>query len=258
MEKIRGTVQEEDEYLFTESVTRNVILMGRSRTGKTTMAHVLGNAAFFPKDLALFSETKSVEFHPVATTVMKNGVVYAINIVDTPGMYDQVDSQGKRISNQYIIDITKTCMTEDMTHIHCFAFVFNLHNGINTDDIRSMVEVKNNYPGVKDHIILLLTHCEESSSEKLQGLVDQFFKHETVVKNGLKEYFGNRVFYMGCLRTQLKDNPNEEAAAQQITNIMEMRNKFLNFIFEKKSYYNIHRDDYARAGPSSSYPCRQQ
>lgn len=256
MGKIKNTVDQNNKLPFVKSITRNIILMGRTRTGKSTVARTLNNVCYIPQsNLSLYSETKEIEIHRVASPLMVNKEKFSFNIIDTPGFYDQTVKQGEKLSNEYITRLIRKCMKEDTTNIHCFAFVFNLHNGINNDDIKSMLYVKDNYPGIKKHLMLLLTHSEETTETQRKTLLESFFKHETVVKSNLKEFFGAGVFYMGCLRPQLRDNVDEKAARVQLKNILHMRSTLLNFLIKETEPYNIHHDPNEQASDRSKIPC---
>ena len=68
----------------------------------------------------------------------------------------------------------------------------------------------------------------------------EFFKHPTVVENGLRDFFGLGIFFTGCLRPQLKCNPNTMAASMQIKNILKMRQTLLDFFITREKTFNIH------------------
>ena len=254
---IKNTIHKIDEFQMKELNTRNIILMGRARTGKSTVARTLQDTSYVPnRTLSLYSETKKIEFHPVATPIPRNGPLFNFNIIDTPGFYDQTEKIGQRLTNEYTTHLIEECMKKDMTNIHCFAFVFNLHNGINNEDIESMLHVQKTYASVKKHMILLLTHSEETTKEVRETLLTNFFKHEVVANNNLKDFFGAGVFYMGCFRSQLRDNPDEKAATVQLKNILEMRRMLLEFLIKKTTFYNIHRDPTEQNSGQPSSICR--
>ncbi|CAF3673014.1 unnamed protein product [Rotaria socialis] len=253
-ETIYNTVVQDDEFIFKQASTRNIILMGRARTGKSTVAKTLEYPGYMgDKDLALFSETKNIEFHQLACPISKNGYLYNFNIIDTPGLYDQRTSKGQLLDNEAVTKLVLECMRTDMTNIHAFAFVFNLENGINSEDIDSMVYVKKAYPTVADYMMLILTHCEETSDERRNILVENFFQHDIAVKQNLREFFKLGIFYMGCLRRQLYERPDEAYAADLLENIIKMRARLLNFLIARENVYKIHDDPILRSDKSDSY-----
>ena len=241
MKKIQHTVKKHDKYQFVASLTRNIILMGRARTGKSTVARTLQNSDYVPEaDVSLFSETKDIEFHEFAAHNTGTNTSFHFNVIDTPGFYDQVANKGKPLTNEFIATLINKCVKQDMTNIHCFAFVFNLHNGINAEDIKSMVYVKENFPNTSDNMILLVTNCEETTEDRRSSMMNNFFKHQQVVQHGLKEFFHAGIFYMGCLRHQLRENPNIQAAGVQIKNVLAMRQTLIDYLIRKEGYFNIH------------------
>ena len=222
--------------------------MGRARTGKSTVAETLQYAGHIAEpDLELYSATKKVEFHQLAAPITKNGHVYNFNVIDTPGLYDKRTTKGQHLDNESTTKLVLDCMRQDMTNIHVFAFVFSLEGGINNEDIESMMYVRKKYPTIKDHMMLILTHCEETDDDKRIALVTEFFQHEQVVKQNLKDFFSLGVFFMGCLRRQLHSRPDKDYACDLLENIMKMRADLLNFLISKEKAYKIHDDPTLRS-----------
>ena len=57
-----------------------------------------------------------------------------------------------------------------------------------------------------------------------------FCDHYKVFKHDLKDFFGKRIFFMGSLRPQLTSYPNKQSARQQIKNVHQMRDTFIEYI----------------------------
>ncbi|CAF1615880.1 unnamed protein product, partial [Didymodactylos carnosus] len=95
--------EEHDEYKFQKYISRNIVTLGRTRSGKTTMANVIQNVAYVPPEVQLCSDTRrSVEVRSLILSSMHS--MYNINIIDTPGFYQRVRELVMPLTN----DATKT------------------------------------------------------------------------------------------------------------------------------------------------------
>ncbi|CAF1302268.1 unnamed protein product [Adineta steineri] len=245
--KIMDEVQEwsdrNNKYEIRYTLTHNLLLMGKTRTGKTTIAKVIENPCYIPPDAKLYSETKQVTIHPVATTLNNNNnIIYCFNIIDTPGLFDKVKYENRSLTNNKIKKSIEKCMEEDITNIHLFAFVINLQSNLDRDDIDSMIYVKNNYSFLHKYICLIVTHSEETNQQQRQNKIDEFFQSDQIIKHNLKDFFGERIFFMGSLRSQLILYPNKQSIRQQIKNVHQMREIFIEYIqnLDPNDYFNIH------------------
>ena len=217
--------------------------MGKTRTGKTTVAKVLENPYYVPPDAQLHSETREVTIHPFATSMLNENLIYCFNVIDTPGLFDRAKKRGTSFTNERIKAAIDRCMTHDVTNIHLFAFVISLQSNVDTEDIDAMIFVKNHYPLLHQHICLVITHCEEKTWEQRELKVNEFFESQKVAKHDLKEFFGKKVFYMGALRPELRTNPSRQCVRQQLKNVHEMREIFLQYLMnlDINEFFNIHR-----------------
>ena len=234
---------EQNKYPFRRTTTYNLLLMGKTRTGKTTVAKVLENPCYVPPDARLHSETKQVTIHPVATTNIDDQRIFCFNIIDTPGMFDRVKKESKSLTNEKIKAAIDKCINDDVTNIHLFAFVISCQSNLDREDIQSMIFVKDNYPFLHDYIALIVTHCEETNDEQRHMKVAEFFESEQVARHNLREFFGKRIFFMGSLRPELRVFPNRQCVRQQIRNVHQMREILIEYLIhlDPKNSFNIHR-----------------
>ncbi|CAF4656443.1 unnamed protein product, partial [Didymodactylos carnosus] len=157
-----------NKYKFNKCVARNIVLIGRSRSGKSTIAHVIEDFKYVPPLRKFYSETREIEFHKIASTLIQSNTVFHFNVIDTPGFYETARSSETKLSNEQIQDYINRCIKNDVTQIHVFAFVFSLKDGINIQDIETMIFVKTHYPQIGPYMALIITHCEEASEERRQ------------------------------------------------------------------------------------------
>ena len=228
----------QNQYQFSQCSDRNIVLIGRTRTGKSTISSMIRDPFYLPPLPSLFACTRNITFNRITAT--HRGNAYFFTIIDSPGLYDSMRNEGERLTNRTIKKHLDQCITKDITHIHTFAFVFSSGSGINIEDIQSMMFIQRNYPELRNFFILIITHCEEKNEEERRHFMEEFFQHPDVIKHGLREFFGLGVYFTGSLRPQLQRVPNLMAAKAQATNILEMRRKLLDFLIARRETFNIH------------------
>ncbi|CAF1378971.1 unnamed protein product [Rotaria sp. Silwood1] len=278
---MKATDEEANKYKFLTCVPRTVVLIGRTRTGKTTMRNVIENPMHISEPFTLKSHTKEVSIKCIAAYLQHENQVHNINIIDTPGFYDRVTAKaaaakngGKQqtqrqnttnspdagtdddapLSNEDISAYIDKCIYNDITQIHVFAFVFTLGTqGINAQDLQTMQYFKRKYPQLSKHFALIITHCEELGEANMKQLVKQFFEDKEVRETQLEGYFNLGVHFMGSIRNEsLKEGSRDEVGRQMI-NVLDMREKFIKFLFAQNQPYNIHEDITQKRG---SAPCK--
>ncbi|CAF3594785.1 unnamed protein product [Rotaria socialis] len=243
MNEVKKWSNQNNKYLIRHTITHNLILMGKTRSGKTTIAKVIENPCYMPPDGKIYSETKQIAIHSVSTALINSNSIYSLNIIDTPGMFDKVKQQNKTIKNDKIKRSIDKCMEQDVTNIHLFAFVINLQTNLDIEDIYSMIFVKEKYPFLHEYICLIVTHAEETNWQQREDKINDFFQSDLVQKNNLKGFFGKKIFFMGSLRPELVNYPNKQSVCQQIKNVHQMRDIFMDYIIhlDPTNYFNIHR-----------------
>ena len=84
---IEKVVMSQKKYRSSRCVERNIVLVGRSRSRKSTLAKVIEDVLFRPDRVSLETETQGVQLHKVATDG-NDGTRLYFNIVGTPGFYE--------------------------------------------------------------------------------------------------------------------------------------------------------------------------
>jgi GTP-binding protein EngB required for normal cell division len=241
-ENIRFTDATHNPYKFIHCEERNIVLMGRSRTGKSTVAKVMNNVFHFSGDKTLFSETKEIEFFKV-TTSTNDGRHYYFNIIDIPGFFDISADVKTSLTNEQIKKFINNCITTNVCNIHIFAYVFSLHGGIIEDDINAMIYTRNHFKDLSANMALIITNCERLTEQQRKELRDNFFENETVVKNHLKDFFKQGIYFMGCLRKESRDQANKQSIQEEYTNVAEMRNRWILKCIDADNPFNIHNKE---------------
>lgn len=97
-ETVTRAMQQNDvaynNFKFLKCIPRTMVVIGRTRTGKSTMAEVLKDPTYVPPPAQLYSQTKTVHIKNIAAYVklQNEETVYSISIIDTPGFFDRVQT----------------------------------------------------------------------------------------------------------------------------------------------------------------------
>lgn len=240
IENLRTSDKINNPFPFHKSDDRNIILIGRSRTGKTTIANVISDITYVSKAHELYSQTQTVQFKTISTDT-KGDLWYFFNFIDVPGFFDISNNGKEKLTNDKINSYLRECMAKNITNIHMFAFVFNLAAGINERDIETMLFVKKTYPYLDKYMALVITHCEQLEEDQRKRLITDFFRHPKVVQSKLNEYFKVGTLFMGCFRHESVTTANDRSMYLEYNNILDMRTKFIETCIKCEKPFNFYQ-----------------
>ena len=222
LERLKGDRAERTYIEIPGQPPRTLVLIGRTRSGKSTIAKVLQDSLYVPPTLEIFCGTR----RPTSEKV--NG----LTIIDMPGFYNQErDDSDYRLSNQTIESMLNDEIKSVGLSRLIFAFVLNVANGINNEDILTMILVKNQYPEIGPQTMLILSHCEEESVTNGTKLANDFFNALHASKLERKALFGRGLYFMGSIRCESELHQDLPAMLREHRNVQEMRNALITSIF---------------------------
>ena len=212
---------------FGRCEERNILLMGRTRTGKSTIAKVLEDVLHEPEPLTIYSQTRRTEVTKFFTTDKTAGRSYHFSIIDTPGFFDLQKHSRLRLENQEIMEQIIESMKYNIRQTHLIGIVFNLVHGINEKDIETMIYIKREFPVIRENAVLIITGCEQYTNEQRNKYAEDFFRHPAVRKHQIREFFQQGILFMGCLRNESVAKNHAQAIYSEYQNVLEMRTAFI-------------------------------
>jgi len=198
---------------------KNILLIGRSCTGKSTFKNVLADPTRIPDTLKSYSQT---EF-PIFEQYTVSGTDVIINFIDTPGLFQQTKSLPDNITIMQLID---GYIRSKVTQLHFVCFCLSMETKINTDDLQTVQQFFDFLgPDIRKNACLIITKSEshgEYQKERIckESLTNLDFK---VLSSQMKQ----GIFFTGSIN---KDDwlDTSNSIYEQFENICKYRNKLIN------------------------------
>jgi GTP-binding protein EngB required for normal cell division len=173
---------------------KNILLIGRTRTGKSTIKSLLVNPANVPNDMTLKSGTRDPQFQ--AFHLQKDDVI--LNIIDTPGLFEHSNNEIDIRDNDMILKTIGFCINMEIAKFHAICFVVSLTAGINQEDIMAL-ELLIDYfgPEASNNSCLIITHCETTGETQRNKLKKELMEDSHFKK--VAPFFKLGVFFSGSL-----------------------------------------------------------
>lgn len=159
---------------------RNIIILGRTGTGKKTIANKILGDERLPVDSAMTSVTREVRLMMAEEKVDDTNIRYIIKIVDTLGPYS------RKIDKASILEeIREHCTGAcDEIHLILFTFRYGVYEQREIDIFTAICEL---YPDQIPKIsALIITGCESLDDEGRKSLIDEL-RTETTTKQVVQQ-----------------------------------------------------------------------
>eukprot|EP00457_Paulinella_chromatophora_P006001 gb/GEZN01006019.1/.p1 GENE.gb/GEZN01006019.1/~~gb/GEZN01006019.1/.p1 ORF type:complete len:374 (+),score=63.69 gb/GEZN01006019.1/:395-1516(+) len=222
---VKLKVRKADNYVLESVENRNVLMVGRIRSGKTTAVGVLKDTCYQPQEFSIFAGTAAASFQPFSLTIKDKSAKMSLNMIDTPGLFEIKEKQGSERSNAQLLSVISSCMRMEITKIHCVVVFASFELGINVQDMEAIRLFKQMFQGC--NIRLCITRSETKPLSWRKSLVEQL-KAVPEVKDIAD------ILWMGCFDKSLNPASDDESATKMFKKIYQMRKHFLESIFSMK------------------------
>jgi len=227
-------LSKKQDYRFKDTDVRNILFVGRTRSGKSTAIATLKGVEHTSKRLEIFSETKFARLKPF-TLEGKDGTNFNINIIDTPGLFEITqDGQQSRADGQ-IMDMITDCLKYEVTKINMIVLFCSLIYGINDTDVYAMEKLVEHF-GEEVTMVICITRAEQMTEEVREENIEKLKKYKRM--NELINRVDGRVIFSGSIDSE---KVVDEKSLSSISNrIIEDRQTFLDLIFACMDFTKIH------------------
>lgn len=201
--------------------SNNIMIIGRTRSGKTTIKSLMLDPTIVPDELTLKSGTRD----PLIESFHIADINAALNIIDTPGLFERGTEEDSLRDNDAILTTIEKCANMEITSFHVICFCVSITSGINGEDVRS-IELFMKFLGdeISSNLCLIITHCESKNEEQRHTIKkeleeDKFFKK-------IAPFFKLGVFFSGSINRDNYNNGNECILDEYVT-INEYRSQLI-------------------------------
>lgn len=212
MDRINQDYKDHGQYKVAKAEHKNIMFIGRTRTGKSTIKALLVNPTEVPDDLSLKSGTKEPLFE--SFHVSDNRMV--LNIIDTPGLFEHGSVEVDIRDNETILRTIEICANREITKFHVVCFCVAITAGINEQDIRSLkLLVKFLGDEISRNSCLIVTHCESKNEIQRGNMIKEL--SEDVYFKEIAPFFQLGVFFSGSLNRDDYNHGNSNLLKQFVT-----------------------------------------
>ncbi|CAF2040924.1 unnamed protein product [Rotaria magnacalcarata] len=208
---------------------KNILLIGRTRTGKSTIQSLLIDPTNVPEELTLRSGTRDPHFQ--AFHLQEDDVV--LNIIDTPGLFEHSNDQMDIRDNETILKTIGFCINMEIAKFHAICFCVSLVAGINAEDINSL-KLLAQYLGQETakNSCVIITRCESISKKQREKL-----KKELIEDFDFKQiapFFKLGIYFSGSINRDDLSRGNEETVYHQYSTISDYREELIDLFLKVK------------------------
>lgn len=233
---IQDTVLEMDPYPLTEYINRNVLILGSSRAGKTTLIGVMKDPTYQGKQMSLFSDTPQPRFHKFTLEDADSSQVYSMNVIDTPGLKEVKQEDEKARSDEDILKMVSFCLKNELKEIHVLVAVVSFSSGITKADIDSIRQIIDLFRHESLKTILCVTRSECLSKDYKANIVKELSNHQFFKPLILSGNF--KVIFSGNVGVDF-DATSARKLYGTYKNVLEMRSELLHEIFNAENPVNL-------------------
>eukprot|EP01087_Luapelamoeba_hula_P022097 TRINITY_DN784_c0_g1_i4.p1 TRINITY_DN784_c0_g1~~TRINITY_DN784_c0_g1_i4.p1 ORF type:complete len:529 (-),score=128.63 TRINITY_DN784_c0_g1_i4:255-1841(-) len=176
---------------------RNVILVGRSRAGKSMLLEVLKDPFQVAPPVSFYAQTKEPFVRSLLVSHCKSVAKahkkgepiprYLVRVVDTPGLFerranaeDGSQSSGdddawkeSARSNAEIRKLVFSLVQRECREINLICMVCSFEAGVSAEDVRAIEQLVKEFQGANFQFVLLVTRCERKRPAKRKELEAQ-------------------------------------------------------------------------------------
>ena len=215
---------------------KHILLIGRTRTGKTTFKQMLKDPKRIPDEPSLISTTK--DFIDDTFDVSYSNLT--LTVVDSEGLFNQrTRTDGPASIDDDLNRIKTFCLTKGITEFHLVCFCVSFESGINNQDLEAIVRFQEHFgPDFAQHLCMIINRCESKNTEQRARLRTEL--EQDAYFNDVVGQFGKGIYFSGALKRD-DWNRGSDALISQFQNICDYRRQLLDMIASLTTTYKINR-----------------
>lgn len=231
--RLQDRIQKANKYSLEETATRNILIVGRTRTGKSTAVGVMKNPTYEPKKMSLFSDSVDAKFQSFSLDARgsEGSCKYTVNVIDTPGLKEVKAKNEVARSDEVIMDTINLCLKNEITKINVLLIFISFEIGVTEDDVDAFKQYLAAFLHDEITICMCITRAEEKTKAWRESIIEQLQNHsyfsEVLAR---KNVF---VTFIGCVETTRFQTLSSTSDLQKLyINVYQMRESLLKVIFD--------------------------
>jgi len=222
---------------FLETINRNILFLGRTRVGKSSIIQILKNPSAISMPLSIYRGTVNAELSNYVFDYDAEKTKININIFDTPGLFEK-SIDGVKRTTEKLLEVIKECVEKEITKFHLICFVISVKDGINDQDIEA-IKIFKNYlmENMNKNCCLIVTGFENKNQtdiEKLKIEIDSLKEFDDI-----RDLFGRGIYFSGIIDHTYYDNGQAETFNNCLENVYNYRRILLKLIYDTKTILDV-------------------
>lgn len=194
---------------------KNILLIGRIKSGKTTLKQMIRDPTRVSDELTMLSKFSTIECEPISC--LKSTL--SLTIVDTKGL------SGRPEDYHELLNIAEETTKLGITSFDLICYCLSFEAGIRQQDITAVKGIIDYYgEQIKPNLCMIITRCE-SKNEEQRARIRTEIEQDRWFRSIVKE-FGQGVHFSGALNYDDWNN-GSDALCDQFLTIYDYRKKLL-------------------------------
>jgi hypothetical protein len=189
-----------------DPIEKNILLLGRTKSGKTTLLNMIRDPTHVSNELSLLSKSGTIQ----CETIKYSKPALLLRIVDTKGL------SGSQHDGNELLNIHEAMTKFRITSFHLVCYCLSFEAGIRQQDITTLKNIIDYYgEEIKPNLCMIITRCESKIEEQRRRMcteIEQDCFFGDVVKQ-----LGQGIHFSGSLNYDDWHNGSEALCNQFLT-----------------------------------------
>ena len=157
-------------YAVNKSKIINILLVGRSQTGKSTLLETLINPQQAVQGRG-FSVTKDPQVQAFTFYDQEEKSIHTVNVIDTPGLQEKRIDDLKSRDDEEIMRLARECILKQIAYLNIVIYVSvaGRTHELDTDAFDNIKKFLGDE--FSENSLLILTHCEALHKKRFQRIL---------------------------------------------------------------------------------------